>query len=352
MNDPLHEAVADGLDYLRALQRDGVRPDDARTELRAVRGRHPELAIDLLDEEEAFDGSVHYDLLLRRDGEGTVSLSYCPERATPWPLRGVQRWSDAHLVRVNATLLKVEHAIALMDFIWDQAPLVEQLVNACLIREELDREPIDLTDDELQEAMNRFRAAKKLFKAEDTLQWLERHGMSQEALEQYVADDAILVKLRDRIACDRIEEYFRQHERDFDSVRVARLQVAHEGRAREIADDFARGRLDFFAAAEHSFTEAADRGTANGPSLFAVIERRKAAPPLREPLFAAAAGQLVGPAPVDGGHAVLKVLAKVPARLDARTVSVIKDILFEEWLADRRSTARIEWNWGNASKTG
>ena len=120
--------------------------------------------------------------------------------------------------------------------------IVEQLVNACLIREELDREPIDLTDDELQEAMNKFRAAKKLFKAEDTLRWLERHGMSHESLEQYVADDAITAKLRDRIAGDRVEEYFRQHERDFDSVRVARLDIADEGRAREIADDVRRGR--------------------------------------------------------------------------------------------------------------
>jgi putative peptide maturation system protein len=351
MNDPLHNAVADGLEYLRDLQRDGARTDEARARLRKVRGRHPDLAIDLFDEEEAYDGSVHYDVLLRLEGEGTVSLSYCPERATPWPLRGVQRWSDAHLVRVNATLLKVEHAIALMDFIWDQAPLVEQLVNACLVREELDREPIDLTDAELQEAMNRFRAAKKLFKAEDTRRWLEQHGMSHEALEQYVADDAIMGKLRDRIAGDRVAKYFREHERDFDRVRVARLQIAHEGRAREIADDVRRGRVDFYAAAERCFGYASDRGDSAGPNLFAVIERCKSAPLLREQLFPAESSQLVGPVPVDSGYALFKVLAKVPARLDARTRDAIKGVLFEEWLADRRRTARIEWNWGNASQT-
>jgi putative peptide maturation system protein len=352
MNDSLYEAVTDGLDYLRDLQRDAARPGDARARLGTIRGRHPDLAIDLLDEEEAYDGSVHYDLLLRRDGEGTISLSYSPERATPWPLRGVQRWSDAHLVRVNATLLKVEHAIALMDFIWDQAPLVKQLVNACLIREELDREPIDLTDAELQEAMNKFRAARKLFKAEDTARWLDQHGMSQEALEQYIADDAIMAKLRDRIAGDRVDEYFRRNERDFDGVRVARLQFIHEGRAREMADDIGRGRFDFFAAAERCFTDSAERGAPAGPNLFALIERRKAAPPLREPLFAAASGQIVGPVPVDDSYALFKVLAKVPARLDARTRAAIKDVLFEEWLAERRRTARIEWNWGNAGQTG
>src|SRR3954454_12552406 len=104
MSDSLRHAVVDGLDYLLASQREGVRPDAARARLQAVRGRHPDLAIDLLAEEEPYDQSVHYDVLLRRAGEGTVSLSYCPEPAIPWPLRGVHRWSDAELVRVNATV--------------------------------------------------------------------------------------------------------------------------------------------------------------------------------------------------------------------------------------------------------
>jgi putative peptide maturation system protein len=352
MNDSWRHAVGDGLDYVLALQRDGARPDDARARLAAVRGRHPDLVIDLLAEEEAYDQSIHYDLLLRRAGEGTVSLSYCPERATPWPLRGVHRWSDAELVRVNATVLKVEQAMACLDFIWDEAPVIESLVNLCLIREELEREPIDLSDAELQEAMDRFRSAKKLFKAQDTLRWLERHGMSHESLERYVADDALVAKLRDRIAAGGVEEYFRQHPGDFDTARVARLEVADECRARELADEIRGGRLDFFAVAERCFFETAERGAPPQTGQLALIERRHAAPALREPLFAAAPGQLIGPVPVEGGCALLRVLAILPARLDGRTRTAIKNVLFDEWLAERRRAARIEWCWGNASKTG
>src|SRR5262249_5684420 len=119
MNDSLRQAVVDGLDYLWALQRERARPDAARGPWPAGRQSHPGMAIDLFEEEEAYDRSVHYDLLLRRAGEGTVTLSYSPERAVPWPLRGVHRWSEAHLVRVNGTVLKVDQAIALLDFIWD-----------------------------------------------------------------------------------------------------------------------------------------------------------------------------------------------------------------------------------------
>jgi putative peptide maturation system protein len=352
MNDSLRHAVVDALGFLLALEREGVRPDEARTRLQAVRGRHPDLVIDLLAEVEAYDQSVHYDTLLRRAGEGTVSLSYCPERAIPWPLRGVHRWSEADLVRVNGVLLKVDEAIAYLDFIWDEAPLIERIVNACVMREELDREPIALADAELQEAMNQFRAAKKLFKAQDTLDWLERHGMSHEKLERYVADNVLVAKLRDKIAADRVEDYFRQHPGDFDTARIARLEVADEAQARELAEQIRAGRLDFYAAAERCFLEKAEQGAPITASLFSVIERRRAAAALRDQLFAAAPGQLIGPVAVEAGFALVRVLAIAPARLDGRTCAVIKDLLFSDWLAERRHAARIEWCWGNVSKTG
>lgn len=352
MNDSLRLAVSEVLDYLLALQNEGVRPREARARLQPLRGRYPELGIDLLAEEEAFDQSVHYDALLRRAGEGTVSLSYCQERAIPWPLRGVHRWSEGDLVRVNANVLAVDAAMACLDFIWDEAPVIERLVNLCLIQEELEREPIVLSDAELQEAMNKFRSAKKLFKAEDTLGWLERHGMSHEKLERYVSESAMVPKLRDRIAAGRVDEYFRQHAGDFDRARIVRLEVTDESEARELAEQIRAGRQEFFAAAERSYFDAAERGRPPAAALFAVIERREAAATFREQLFAAAPGQLVGPVPVETGQALLRVLAIVPARLDDRTRAAIKNILFEDWLAERRQTARIEWCWGNASKTG
>ena len=41
MNDSLRPAVVEALDYLLALQREGVQPDEARARLQAARGRHP-----------------------------------------------------------------------------------------------------------------------------------------------------------------------------------------------------------------------------------------------------------------------------------------------------------------------
>ena len=352
MNESLRQVVPDVLDYLLALQHEGVRPREARARLQPLRGQHPDLEIDLLTEEQAYDQSVHYDALLRRAGEGTVSVSYCPERVLPWPLRGVHRWNEGDLLRFNGNVLTVDAALACLDFIWDEASIIDRLVHMCLVQDELRQHPMELTDDELQAAMNRFRSAKKLFKAEDTVRWLERHGMSQEKLEQYVAESAIVPKLRDKVVGDRVEPYFGDHQADFDAARIARFEVADEGRAREWAEMIRAGKLDFFSAAEQAYFGAAERGAPPKASLFEVIERREADPALRDQIFAAAPGQLVGPVRVEGGYALIRVQSIARARLDDRTCATIKGILFNDWLEQRRQAANIEWCWGNASKTG
>jgi putative peptide maturation system protein len=133
MSRELQQALVDALDYLMTLSRESARPEEARAGLRLLQKQHPDTGMELLWEEEAYDQSLHYDALLHLDGEGTVSLSFCPDRALPWPLRGVLRWREVELARVNNTVLRVDHAIACLDFIWEEAPIINRLVNTCLV---------------------------------------------------------------------------------------------------------------------------------------------------------------------------------------------------------------------------
>jgi hypothetical protein len=52
----------------------------------------------------------------------------------------------------------------------------------------------------------------------------------------------------------------------------------------------------------------------------------------------------------DGGASLLRVIAVTPPRLDAGTQGAIRRELFEQWLAERRNGASIEWFWGNAAE--
>jgi putative peptide maturation system protein len=352
MTAQLRQALTEGLDYLRTMAREGTAPEEARARLRPLRGRHPDTPLDLLWEERAYDAFTHYDLLLQLPGEGTVSLSFCADGGLPWPLRGVHRWSEKHLVRVNHIVLKVDQAMACLDFIWEEAPVMQRLLDACLIQEALEKDPVELSAEELQRALDAFRRAHRLYTAEDTRRWMERRGLTHEKLERLVGDEAKIARLRDRIAAGRVDDYFEEHRADFDTARIARMQFPDNESAVRTLRQIRSGELDFCEAAEHLFQTAEERPSGAPAELFAVLRRRHTSPELGAAVFAAAPGDLLGPVRTDEGHAVVRVLSVTPARLDEPTRAAIKKILFEEWLEERRRAARIEWYWGNAARTG
>lgn len=351
MKNTLERTLVDTLEYLMSLVREGIQPEEARARLRLLQKQHSDTEMDLLWEEEVYDQSIHYDTLLHLGGEGTVSLSFCPDRALPWPLRGVHRWSEKDLVRVNNTVLTMEQAIACLDFIWDELPIVNRLVDMCLIREVLEKDPIELSDAELQLAMNSFRRKHKLYKAEDTYQWLERHGMTHEKLEDLVANEAVVAKLRDRVTVDRAADYFVAHRIDFDTAFITQIQFSDEESAHQAWEQIRSGEVDFYEAAQHRFLEAAERREHPSGDVFAVIQRGQAKLELAMAVFAAEPGEVLEPVRTEKGYAIVRVLSFASARLDEQTLSAIKKILFEEWLAERRQAAKIEWYWGNAGRT-
>jgi putative peptide maturation system protein len=351
MRQSLQNTVNETLDLLRELVSEGTRPKEASARLSTLQNRHPGITVDLIWEEEAYDQSLHYDALLRLPGEGTVSLSFCPDCALPWPMRGVHRWSEADLARVNNTVLNMDQAIACLDFIWDDDRIVDRLINVCLIQEELEQRPIALSDSELQLAFDGFRRARKLHKTEDTRLWMARHGITQEELESRLADEATIDKLRDRVADGRIEDYFEKHRAEFDSAFIGRIKFSDQERARQIGERISAGELSFYEAAQLIFVSVGPGSKQSSGEILSVVKRSELATQLGAAVYEANPGEILGPLPSQNGYELVYVLSFVSAQLDEATQSAIKNTLFDEWLSERRRAAKIEWFWGNASRT-
>ncbi len=345
MTTDLRSAMGETLEYLMAIAREGTRPAEARARIQPLRERFPETAPELVWEEEAYDASVHYDALLRVPGAGTVSLGFAPDRALPWPLRGAHRWTEKMLLRVNQQLLNMDQAIACLDFVWEDRGIVDRLVNVCLIQEALAEDPIELADDELQQAMDGFRRAHRLYTVEQTTAWMARRGMTHEQIERYVADEATVAKLRERVTAGEVDSYLAAHCADFDTARIARIDFADAADAHRAAAQIRAGELDFFAVAARRFLEGQEPEPA-----FALIQRGQTAPALGS-VFAAAPGDTVGPLSTGDGFAIVRVLAVTPAEADEDTHRAVERVLFQRWLADRSDVATIEWTWGNADLT-
>src|SRR4051794_33645060 len=98
---PEQRALLEGADFLHHIIGDQSDEATARARLEVLRTQHPDVRLDLLVDEEPFDGSLHVDLLLRTGTGRTVSISVSPPCGLPWPLRGVVRAGEHDLLEVN-----------------------------------------------------------------------------------------------------------------------------------------------------------------------------------------------------------------------------------------------------------
>ncbi|MET9340354.1 TIGR04500 family putative peptide maturation system protein [Nonomuraea sp. NPDC003804] len=344
--------LADALEWLRGL--DGVPPQDARERLASLRARHPGTPMRLLWQREEATGDFHYDLLFPAFGETapgesacgeTVSLSVAPDRAIPWPLRGGQRSGNHVLLAVNGAEVTWEEAVSALDVLWEDGRLARRLVDAVLVDHVLAARDTELPPDRLQHAMDAFRRARGLLTGEATRRWMTERGLSHARLEQIVAGEAAVAELRRDVVANLVEEHFAAHRADFDRLRLVRLRYAAADGAREAAARLRDGADPLAAAMEGVLAGVATcRMEANHRDelvmLFGSAAER------------AGAGDVLGPVRLpDGGFCVARVLAVEPAALDELTRLLVERRIFDEWLADRRREAHLEWFWGSRART-
>jgi len=102
---------------------------------------------------------------------------------------------------------------------------------------------------------------------------------------------------------------------------------------------------------QRSFLDASPRGAPHCGPTFPLIQRGAGGADVSSAVFAAKTGELLGPLSTESGRALIRVLSRLPAQLNQRTRSAVEHLLFDEWLAERRRTARIEWYWGPAARS-
>lgn len=343
MSVSLEKGLFEGFNYLQSIVTQKVQPDTARSQLHVLREHHPDLSVDLLFQEEPYDRSIHYDLLLHEVGLGSLSLSFCPEQTLPWPLRGVHSSREQDLVKVNDLLITVGDAIAQMDFILNEHALATQIIDQGLIFQELQENPIDLTDAELQAAMNDFRIMHQLFTADATQQWMKERGLTHERFEALVKDYASVAKLRKQVTAERVEVYFQQHQSKFESAQVVYVILSDWQSAQNMFESMTQQQVSFYEALEKLLVD----------NLQHIIEQSLLQrtycqdwPLPKDKIFAASIGEVLEPIKIDTGFALIKVINRNAATLTPDIEMMIQHLLFQEWLGDKRQAASVEWYWG------
>ncbi len=342
MNESLLAAVRDALASLVRWREERLPPEQAQESFQSLKARHPDHWMNMIWEQETYGNTVHYDILLANEG-GTWSLSHCADEEVPWPARGLQRINESLVLRVNDDPVRINQVITSLDHAWSTLHIGRHLINMSLIEQALRDSDLEVTDEELAAALVDFRKRRRLFSVEQVERWMVEHGTTQVQLEKNLREDVAREKLRRRVAAGREEAWFERHRADFERIQVARLYVQDRAEALRLYERLRDSPEQFLEVAQVSFLERGGTG-----DLFATLRRGELEPEQAALLFSTEPGQVAEPIPSGAGYELVRVLRFHPARLDEATREKVRERLFEEWLAEGRRRARVEWFWGAA----
>jgi hypothetical protein len=143
-------------------------------------------------------------------------------------------------------------------------------------------------------------------------------------------------KLKKRITAANVKSYYRKHKADLKLIQYFLVEVPGEA-----------GRKDAAALADKAGLMAAVQSLARrrnrrGWQGTLTSQRARDLPPW---LSGAAVDSVLGPVTVDGRSWMAEILRHQEAKLNRATRAHIENLLFQEWLEDKRREAEIQWHW-------
>jgi putative peptide maturation system protein len=340
--DRIDDVVGEAIALLVRFRAERVPAEIAWEAIVGMRARHPGQAIDLIWERDSYVDRIHYDVLIG-GADGTLSISYCADEDVPWPARGLQRVTEALVLRVNDEPVMIGQVVTSLDYAWHQLHIGRHLIDMSLIDQEIRDRKIQASDEALEAALTAFRIRRRLFSGIAVERWMAEHGVSEVKLEHHLRQDVARDELRRQVIGDACAAHFAEHRASFDRVQVAKIFVADREAAEALRRELHGDPERFLAVAQQQFLQGGNPG-----DLFATLRRGEIDAEQAALLFATEAGQVAAVLASGDGFEVVKVLRRIPAELDGETGKLIGDRLFNEWLGERRARARVEWYWGEA----
>jgi parvulin-like peptidyl-prolyl isomerase len=225
-------------------------------------------------------------------------------------------------------------------------PLLREAVAEEFLLLQVKQAGLTVSDEDLQQAADRFRHRHGLTGAEQTRQWLAREGRSVEDFEATLERDLLVAKFKQHLTQPRVAEHFAAHQGCYARAQLRQIVVASEELARELLAQITDEGRDFAELARAHSLHGSSRQA--GGSL-GRVPRYALPAAAAEAVFAARAGAVVGPVAGEQGFHLFLVEAVEEPTLDETTAAVIRQELFDAWLKDQLKDMQIDLSWLESS---
>ncbi len=224
-----------------------------------------------------------------------------------------------------------EEVVKFLSFTRQSFPVIAEVIKGKEVLKKARELKLEVSDEELQAFSDNFRKVCGLYTAQETLEFLENAGLSEDDFELFCETSILTSAVKDYLAAnDKIEEYFVNSRAELDLARISSIMVEDEGLANEIVLQVTEDEEDFHALARRY---SMDERTKYAGGYIGFVRRDMLQPEISAKVFNAAEGDLTGPFALEGRYQLILVEELKKAVLDDELREVIKQRIFDEWVS-------------------
>ena len=199
---------------------------------------------------------------------------------------------------------------------------------------------IEVTDEELQRAVDEYRYLIRMESADAFNQYLKDRKISLPAFEAGMENELLRNKTVDAVPDDEVDAYFAENQLNMEKVELYHIRLEDEDTAQEVKSLLDEGEENFLALA---FEHSKDVDTAKQGGYVGALGRKEMTAEIEAAVFSAAEGDLVGPIKTEQGYNLFKVRAFIkPDKSDTRLRSEVKLDLLNQKIAAMVAKAKVD----------
>jgi parvulin-like peptidyl-prolyl isomerase len=210
--------------------------------------------------------------------------------------------------------------------------VVEQIFTRRIVQTEAKRLGIEVEIPELQEAADTFRAKNRLISARITQKWLEMNQLSLDEFEAIIHLELLSDKLKQIVLKDKVEQFFYQHQLDFDRVAISEVILQNKELATELYYAIKEGEISFQEVASQYIS---DPDLKRKGGYLGRIKRKDLSAGLRSIFSATTYPQVLKPIATAKGFHLIWLEEKIDATLEPDIYQEIQSRLFTEFLQEK-----------------
>lgn len=234
------------------------------------------------------------------------------------------------MIRFKDITIEPDEIVACLKKTLQLKQICNQILHQRIIHQSAIDTGVSVTIEEIRAEADQLRYEHRLFQATDIFAWLSDQLIDAKDWEAGIHDRLLTQKLSQHLFSTEVEQFFTEHQGEFDQVILYQIAVPYEQLAREIAYDIAEGEISFYEAA-HIYDLDCQRRYLCGYE--GRLYRSSFPPELATVIFNAKPRQVIGPIPLEQASYLFMVEEFIPAELTPECYQDILDRFFHQWLS-------------------